>query len=116
MFGVHHENVPLLQASQCVGVPDIYVVIFRNPYVGTKSPSAARATRLPSGHPEAFIEAFANIYCNFADTLRAHLVGAIPDPLFLDFPTAGDGLRGMTFLETVLASTKSDQKWMPIIE
>ena len=86
-----------------------------NPYVGTKSPSAARATRLPSGHPEAFIEAFANIYCNFADTLRAHLVGAIPDPLFLDFPTAGDGLRGMTFLETVLASTKSDQKWMPII-
>jgi predicted dehydrogenase len=82
-----------------------------NPYVAAKSPAAGRATRLPFGHPEAFIEAFANNYVNFADTLRAKLEGRKPDPLALDFPDVDDGLRGMQFIETVLASTKSKQKW-----
>lgn len=80
-------------------------------YVGEKSPAAARATRLPFGHPEAYIEAFANIYCNFADTLRAHLTGEEPDELALDFPSVDDGVRGMHFVEAVLASAKSDEKW-----
>jgi predicted dehydrogenase len=84
-----------------------------NGYVGAKSPAAARATRLPSGHPEAFLEAFANNYCNFADTLRAHLEGRQPDELMTDFPDVDDGLRGMLFIQTVLASTKSIQKWTP---
>jgi predicted dehydrogenase len=82
-----------------------------NDYVGAKSPTAARATRLPFGHPEAFFEAFANTYCNFADTVRARLTRTKPDPLALDFPDVNDGLRGMLFIETVLASTKSKQKW-----
>jgi predicted dehydrogenase len=82
-----------------------------NPYVAAKSPAAARATRLPSGHPEAFLEAFANIYCNFADTLRAKLTSSQPDKLFLDFPGVDDGLRGMLFIETILANTRSKQKW-----
>lgn len=82
-----------------------------NPYVAAKSAAARRATRLPSGHPEAFIEAFANIYCNFADTVRANIVGQKPDKLALDFPTVEDGLRGMLFIETVLASAHSRQKW-----
>jgi predicted dehydrogenase len=82
-----------------------------NDYVGAKSPAAARATRLPFGHPEAFFEAFANIYCNFADTLRAKLTRTKPDPLAMDFPNVNDGLRGMLFIDTVLASTKSKQKW-----
>ena len=80
-------------------------------YVAAKSPAAARATRLPPGHPEAFFEAFANVYCNFADTLRARLTGEKPDKLALDFPTVDDGARGMLFIETVLASTHSRQKW-----
>lgn len=84
-----------------------------NAYVAAKSPSAGRATRLPFGHPEAFFEAFANIYRNFADTLRARLERRKPDPLETDFPDVNDGLRGMLFIETVLASTKSKQKWMP---
>lgn len=87
-----------------------------NPYVSDKSPAAARATRLPPGHPEGFIEAFANIYKNFSDTLRADLNNESPDPLALDFPTVDDGLRGMAFLETVLASAKSDRKWLPMKE
>jgi predicted dehydrogenase len=84
-----------------------------NAYVAAKSPAAGRATRLPFGHPEAFFEAFANIYRNFADTLRARLERRKPDPLETDFPDVNDGLRGMLFIETVLASTKSKQKWMP---
>ncbi len=82
-----------------------------NEYVGARSPAAARATRLPSGHPEAFLEAFANIYCNFADTLRARLARTKPDKLALDFPNVDDGVRGMLFIDTVLASTRSRQKW-----
>ena len=85
-----------------------------NSYVAEKSPAAARATRLPPGHPEAFIEAFANIYCNFADTLRAHLAGETPDPLFLDFPTVEDGLRGMAYLDSVFNSANNNQKWTPL--
>jgi predicted dehydrogenase len=82
-----------------------------NPYVGSKSAAAARSTRLPSGHPEAFFEAFANNYLNFADTVRAKITGSKLKPLALDFPNVDDGLRGMQFIETVLASTKSKQKW-----
>jgi len=82
-----------------------------NDYVAQRSPAAGRATRLPFGHPEAFFEAFANVYCNFADTLRAKLTGTKPDPLALDFPNVDDGLRGMLFIDTVLASTKSQRKW-----
>ena len=96
-----------------VKVPDGPVQVWRrgNGYVAAKSPAAARATRLPCGHPEAFFEAFANNYVNFADTIRAKLTRAKPDPLALDFPDVDDGLRGMLFIETVLASTKSNQKW-----
>jgi predicted dehydrogenase len=82
-----------------------------NGYVAAKSPAAARGTRLPSGHPEAFFEAFANTYRNFADAVRAKLTRTKPDPLVLDFPSVDDGLRGMLFIETVLASAKSNQKW-----
>lgn len=82
-----------------------------NGYVAAKSAAAARGTRIPSGHPEAFLEAFANNYCNFADTLRAHLRNEKPDPLALDFPSVDDGVRGMLFIETVLESAKSEQKW-----
>jgi predicted dehydrogenase len=96
-----------------VKVPNGPVQVWRrgNDYIGAKSPAAGRATRLPFGHPEAFFEAFANIYCNFADTVRARLTRTKADPLALDFPDVNDGLRGMLFIETVLASTKSKQKW-----
>lgn len=72
--------------------------------VGELSPAAARATRLPFGHPEAFYEAFANIYKNATDTMRASIEGREPDELELDFPNVEDGIRGMQFIETVVAS------------
>ena len=80
-------------------------------YVAEKSPAAARASCLPAGHPEAFHEAFANVYRNAADTIRARLAGARPDPLALDYPTVDDGLRGMLFIEAVIRSARSDRKW-----
>ncbi len=96
-----------------VKVPDGPVQVWRrgNDYVAAASPAAGRATRLPFGHPEAFFEAFANNYVNFADTVRAKLTRTKADPLAKDFPNVDDGLRGMLFIETVLASTKSQRKW-----
>ncbi len=96
-----------------VKTPDNPLQVWRrgNDYVGAKSPAAGRATRLPFGHPEAFLEAFANNYCNFADTVRARMSRTKPDKLALDFPNVDDGLRGMLFIETVVASSKSKQKW-----
>ena len=82
-----------------------------NRYIKKTSPAAARATRLPAGDPEAIIEAFSNIYSNLCDTIRARITGAPPDPLMLDFPTVEDGLRGMLFIETVVKSHRSKQKW-----
>jgi len=83
-----------------------------NDYVGTKSPAAARASRLPAGHPEAFLEAFANNYVNFAETILCREAGQEPDALVNDFPQVADGLRGMAFIETVVASGKSKEKWV----
>lgn len=68
-------------------------------------------TRTPSGHPEGYLEAFANIYKNFALCIDATLNGEKPSAEMLDFPTAKDGVRGMAFIENVVASSKSEQKW-----
>jgi predicted dehydrogenase len=74
--------------------------------------TAIEASRIPAGHPEGFIDAFANIYKNFAVTLQAKMDGKEPDPVYLDFPTVYDGARGMAFIETVVESSKSPDKWV----
>ena len=71
---------------------------------GYLSPEAQRATRLPSGHPEAFFEAFANVYANALRTIAARVAGDVPDPADLDFPTVQDGAIGVHFIETALRS------------
>ncbi|HKW46630.1 MAG TPA: Gfo/Idh/MocA family oxidoreductase [Gemmatimonadaceae bacterium] len=71
------------------------------------SPEAQHATRLPSGHPEAFLEAFANVYANAMRVIGARLAGETPDPLDLDFPTVEDGLAGVRF---ILGAVKSGQR------
>lgn len=67
--------------------------------------------RTPGGHPEGFLEAFANLYKNFAHTLLSHIEGTEPTPEMLDFPNADDGVRGMAFIDNVVASSHSDAKW-----
>lgn len=78
---------------------------------GYLSAIAKHNTRTPSGHPEGYLEAFANIYKNFALTLMAKQSGNEPTPEMLDFPGAEAGVRGMAFIENVVESSKSDQKW-----
>jgi predicted dehydrogenase len=75
------------------------------------SDAAKHNTRVPGGHPEGYLEAFANIYRNFALTLSAKIHGTTPTEAMLDFPRVEDGVRGMTFIDSVVASSKSDQKW-----
>ena len=105
----HQEHPNYLYVKE----PNGPVQVWRrgNDYIAAKSPAAGRATRLPFGHPEAFFEAFANIYRNFTDTVRASITKTTPDPLMLDFPGVNDGLRGMLFIESVLESNKSKEKW-----
>ena len=72
---------------------------------------ARNSCRTPGGHPEGYLEAFANIYRNFAQTLSAKIDGTTPSKEALDFPSVEDGIRGMAFIDNVVASAKSEQKW-----
>jgi predicted dehydrogenase len=83
--------------------------------VGTSLDSAVAAhnTRTPGGHPEGYLEAFANIYRNFSRTIRAKASGEKPTPEMLDFPGVEDGIRGMQFIDTVVSSGYNDDiKWV----
>ncbi|ROZ77585.1 Gfo/Idh/MocA family protein [Ramlibacter sp. WS9] len=76
--------------------------------------AAKRASRLPSGHPEGFIEAFANVYLGVAGAIRARANGVPADPLDADYPTVEEGARGVRFIEAAIASAGSDVKWTPV--
>ncbi|MEO8172715.1 MAG: gfo/Idh/MocA family oxidoreductase, partial [Sediminibacterium sp.] len=67
--------------------------------------------RTPGGHPEGYLEAFGNIYRNFALTVSARIDGTEPTKEMLDFPSAAEGVRGMAFIDNVVASAASDVKW-----
>ncbi|GAB3950344.1 Gfo/Idh/MocA family oxidoreductase [Spirosoma harenae] len=84
------------------------------PNVGDLSASAKAHWRMPSGHPEGFFEAFANLYRNFAYAVKAHMEGRDPDPIY-DFPSVEDGVRGLAFIDTVIASNQSDEKWTKFV-
>ena len=85
-----------------------------NAYVAEKSPSAARCTRTPNGHPEGFLEAFANNYRNFCDTIRARQAKRKPTALELDFPSVLDGVRGMRFIDAVCDSSEQGSVWKKV--
>lgn len=72
-------------------------------------------TRTPAGHPEGYIEAFANHYRNFALCVKASIDGEKPKQEWLDFPGAEDGVRGMAFIDNVIESGKSEKKWMEFV-
>ncbi len=75
------------------------------------SEAASRATRLPAGHPEGFIEAFANIYLGVAADIRARHAGRVASMSEADYPRVEAGARGVHFVERVLASAASTEKW-----
>jgi len=81
--------------------------------VGPLYPEAQAHTRIPAGHPEGYLEAFANIYRNFAFCIQARIENVKVDPVYEDFPSVVDGVRGMQFIEAVVKSGKQDDvKWM----
>jgi len=79
---------------------------------GYVSSFAQHNTRTPAGHPEGYLEAFANLYRNFALCVRAVLEGKEPEAEWQDYPGIAEGVRGMAFIENVIASGKSDKKWL----
>lgn len=103
-----HQEAPNALLVHRLGQPD---QIYRraNGYLGE---SAARNTRIPSGHPEAFIEAFANVYRAAADAIRANAGANGPEQF--DFPGVADGARGVRFIHRTVESSHSDQKWIRV--
>lgn len=82
---------------------------------GYMSDIAKHNTRTPSGHPEGYLEAFANIYRNFAMTVRAYMTGKQAGEEWLDFPAIDDGVHGMQFIEAIVESGNNhSQKWYKI--
>ena len=78
---------------------------------GYLSPRVGRFTRIPAGHPEGYLEAFANIYLEAFRAISAEVEGK-RQPKDLDFPTIEDGVEGMVFIETVVKSSKRGAKWL----
>lgn len=76
------------------------------------SPAAQHNSRVPGGHPEGFIEAFANLYRNFALTLMADAEQREPEECCLDFPSIKDGIEGMLFVDTVVNSSAQNAAWI----
>jgi len=74
-------------------------------------PEALAACRIPAGHPEGFVEAFANVYKAFAEAIRGSWTNAAPLPGGHDFPKVEDGLRGVAFVQAAWASQRGGQKW-----
>ena len=79
---------------------------------GYVSSFASHNSRTPAGHPEGYLEAFANLYRNFALCVKAQLAGQTPKAEWLDFPGIEDGVRGMAFIENVIKSGKGTEKWV----
>jgi predicted dehydrogenase len=80
-------------------------------YTGVLSSFATHNCRTPGGHPEGYLEAFGNIYRNFALTLSAQIDGKQPSKEMLDFPRVDEGVRGMAFIDNVVKSSASKEKW-----
>lgn len=76
--------------------------------------AAAYASRIPSGHSEGYLEAFAQLYTEVAEQITARLQNRAPNPAALWVPTVKDGLRGVQFIAATLASSQKNAAWVPI--
>lgn len=104
-----HQNEPNTMLVKWLDRP-MEVYRTANGYLGA---NAAAATRTPASHPEGYLEAFANIYKNFANAVRARVDGKKlkkNDPAN-DYPKIEDGVRGMAFIEAVVSSSAKNAKW-----
>lgn len=76
--------------------------------------AAAHATRIPSGHPEGYLEAFAQLYNDLAEQIVSRREKRAPDPLSLLAPTVEDGVEGVRFIKTALESSRNGSEWTAI--
>jgi predicted dehydrogenase len=74
---------------------------------------ARHNSRTPGGHPEGYLEAFGNIYRNFALTVSAKINNTTVDNNIVEFPSVNEGIRGMAFIDSVVKSNQSNEKWTP---
>lgn len=93
--------------SLIVRYSDKPMAVHRSGWAGTSAVSVA-ATRLPAGHPEGYLEAFAQLYKDFCLSLLGDESGEV-------FPTIDDGVRGMRFIEQVVASSKAGGQWVSFV-
>ena len=77
-------------------------------------PAAASATRIPAGHPEGYLEAFAQLYRDFAEQVRAKMEGRATEPAACLVPGVRDGLRGVAFIAAAIGSSERDGAWTAI--
>ncbi|MCH2204405.1 MAG: Gfo/Idh/MocA family oxidoreductase [Lentisphaerales bacterium] len=82
--------------------------------MGYMSDIAQAGTRTPPAHPEGYLEAFANVYKNFANHIRTVEAGETPDEICTDYPKIEDGVRGMAFIDAVVASSNNNAAWTAI--
>lgn len=73
-----------------------------------------RGVRVPPGHPEGYLEGFANLYTDFADQVTARLNGEKPDPAALLVPGISEGVKGMKFIEAVVRSGQDGAAWVKL--
>ena len=80
-------------------------------FVAGSGAAAARVTRVPPGHPEGYLEGFANLYSEVAQAIRAAQAGGKP-PEGVLFPTIADGVKGLAFIEAAVHSSRSNGQWV----
>ncbi len=102
----HQEDPNVLRYSPLDGPAQL--LTRGSGYLGA---AAKKATCLPGGHPEAFHEAFGNLYLGIAEAIRAREAGRPLGPLEGDFPTLEDGAQGVRFIEKTFQSAQSREKW-----
>jgi predicted dehydrogenase len=76
------------------------------------SPAAGHATRIPAGHPEGYLEGFAQLYRDVAEQIHARWQNRAPNPLACTVPTVVDGALGMKFIDAVVESSRADGRWV----
>lgn len=75
---------------------------------------AGRVTRIPAGHPEGYLEGFANLYSDAAELIWAKIEGRAPDPGATLVPTVQDGVAGVAFIEAVVESSRKNGAWVTV--
>jgi predicted dehydrogenase len=105
----HQEEPNTLQFAKLGEAPEV----LRRPGPGGDSP-AAHASRIPAGHPEGYLEGFAQLYSDLAEQISARREGRSPSPAAMLVPTVEDGVDGMRFIAATLESSKKNAAWVAL--